>query len=1000
MENESSFWPSSVPRTLWQLNLLAPDVRPNFPLVGVDVTLEFVAAFVLGALLICVFAWKRFAEPVYNVRDEAFSDLKDLTIWSLRDGYSLRRAYMIYCLALVFVYANLAFFGRIVVQLPNQLQVAGLQLDAGTVAFDSWQWPLFLALGIAGFAPLVNPLVPVESWLRRFSHEVVGIPTRLQEKCLRLKTLLDGDASLPSNVTNPPTWWERHLGPKLAGTLALRFNLGAVVAWSNAEHLEWSDPEIRRKLNAYERSARDDAELILAEFDYLTKRDPNLERDLGVHPERLKDFEVRLLAAAEKMERVRDRFAIVLAIYSENGAAFRSMPDCRLKTAIRKNFVTHEELPATGLPLYAFIIIFIAYLLAIWWQWHPLISNVPHSLSTATVSAVMETIKVFVLVWLPVIVVTTFSTVVFGPRTRVISDGGSARNEVLWGTIPGAVGVFVVAVVGLALVSILFAALPTDSLERMRQSLLGTGIFPGILMSFLLLSPIAIFCFLFLNAVRQSEKEPNGWVALLLALGAVSSSLIWMVILTNSIFGRFPCTRIFSDGADIEKAVVFWTQDVLLPIRFIENGFQIESYQACFSLYGGTNLIVIGFAAFFSTFGLMQTPKNRNYIEPDTDMAKGGLPALGAAVLACLLSLPAAGFAQQNVLEESTKRVTLGFRTDVQPFSFIAGGMQDDDPESSEAIKLGRPYAGYVAELCYQIFSNSEYEVSQVAVTAQSRFQLMRRPGIDDADKADKIDVLCDATTLRLDDLNRTDAGVFSPIIFVSGVSYISRSVRRFGTDVELGFVNGTTARDVAEVACEEDILQIGVAEDAKCEEPKWTDCRLPVVSSLSTQKTSASAQRLTLSLAELDQETATYVMCGKDSHDELIEWFCSKNERNKAYFGDREIILAKLADWKALGRPCDGVRDPVQTFTYEPYALLISKHDPELISFVQQRVYELFSHRSGIEALFAKWFPRQKMSPALAWLYVLNGVMQEERLLSGPKDYRTAYSAAAAAAK
>jgi hypothetical protein len=122
--------------------------------------------------------------------------------------------------------------------------------------------------------------------------------------------------------------------------------------------------------------------------------------------------------------------------------------------------------------------------------------------------------------------------------------------------------------------------------------------------------------------------------------------------------------------------------------------------------------------------------------------------------------------------------------------------------------------------------------------------------------------------------------------------------------------------------------------------------------------------------------------------HTDLIKWFCSDNHRDKVYFGDREIILGKLAAWKAAGRSCDNVRDPLQSFTYEPYALLVSKADMVLFAFVQRRAYELFSHRAGAAALFYKWFPEQTMSEPLAWLFNLNGVMEQDELLSGKKEF------------
>ena len=65
--------------------------------------------------------------------------------------------------------------------------------------------------------------------------------------------------------------------------------------------------------------------------------------------------------------------------------------------------------------------------------------------------------------------------------------------------------------------------------------------------------------------------------------------------------------------------------------------------------------------------------------------------------------------------------------------------------------------------------------------------------------------------------------------------------------------------------------------------------------------------------------------------------------------------------------------------YTYEPYALVVSLTRPELAQFVQRRTYEFFSHPGNARGLFQKHFPKQQMSPALAYLYLLNGVMERD---------------------
>ncbi|MDE3761833.1 hypothetical protein GOA77_13565 [Sinorhizobium meliloti] len=923
--------------------MLVPGSRRDFPFVGIAVSWQFVAAFAVGCALICAFAWKRFSEPSYDVNAAAFRDFKDLAIWNLKDSFSLRRAYAIYCVSLIFIYGILAFFGRVIVQLFDELSVSGLQIGMGTIEFDSWKWPLFLALGISGFAPLINPLVPAENWLRRFSHEVVGIPTRLKEKAVRLKTLIDG---APSDEISrkTSTWVKTVLGPKLNNCFALDRNLKSIVLWSYKEHVEWSDPEIRKKLNEYERNVRDETEAALADFQYLT--DPRKTPDSLVvkDQDRIKDLEKRLLGNVRLLDELRDKFSLIMAIYCEFGSRFDKMEPGSLKDSIIEKIVDKREIPATGLPLHWFITVFVLYFLVIKAQWHSLISSVPLSDEAAATSAALETLKVFLLVWLPTTGVAAFVSVVYGPT---VSES-PVNKGIAWATISGALGAFAVAAIGMTLIAVLYSALPASNVSQMWQSLFGSGDWTGTLLYFLLLAPVAIISFCFVSSVRAPVKAPPLWFIGGLAVAAASFTVIYLGIVVG-----FTVPEKCMIGKPAEPVSVW---DIL--------SLRGENLETCFAYYGALDLIVLPLSVAFSVLGL--APRR---LRERKRRSKARRIQVCMLAIACAIGSPVVTDGSPTQARE----IVVGFRTDIPPFSYSAPPDQGTEK---------RPYLGYLAELCYEIFDNSDYQLIQVPVDGNNRFAAMQRPLDSPPElKGKKIDVLCDAVTVRLDDPERMKAGVFSPTVFVSGISYLWRSVRTFA-DVEIGYLDNSTAWRVAKEACTVDALRLGSSGKApSCFTEGKSDC-------LYERSRGKPEPEPTKSLKRRSSTVPSYVLCPKGDHDKLVEWFCSDTYRDKVYFGDREIILGKLASWRATGRPCEGVRDPFQSFTYEPYALLISRSSMEFFPFVQRRVYELFSHRAGAEALFYKWFPGQTMSEPLAWLFSLNGVMEQDRLLSGEKQF------------
>ncbi len=152
--------------------------------------------------------------------------------------------------------------------------------------------------------------------------------------------------------------------------------------------------------------------------------------------------------------------------------------------------------------------------------------------------------------------------------------------------------------------------------------------------------------------------------------------------------------------------------------------------------------------------------------------------------------------------------------------------------------------------------------------------------------------------------------------------------------------------------------------------------------------------------LGEADKKKRSwreYHFCPMKDYGDLIQWFCSPNPGLRPVFmGDRELILGKLDSWNARNTPC-AVEQLIgaEYLTYEPYALLVSRDDPELVQFVQRRVYQIFSHRSTATARFASYFPKRSMSSALAYLYLLNAVDPEQGYLVPCNTHDKAKSAA-----
>ena len=65
----------------------------------------------------------------------------------------------------------------------------------------------------------------------------------------------------------------------------------------------------------------------------------------------------------------------------------------------------------------------------------------------------------------------------------------------------------------------------------------------------------------------------------------------------------------------------------------------------------------------------------------------------------------------------------------------------------------------------------------------------------------------CDPVTLRYSDEKRVKAGIFSPMVFATGITYLQRRDREGRSSIYIGYARGSTAERAAQRACEVDLF-------------------------------------------------------------------------------------------------------------------------------------------------------------------------------------------------
>ena len=191
----SDSWPADLPSTLWNYTLLQEKVGPQLPMMGVRIAPEFLYTFWVGCAFIVYFAWDRFRNRRTDADTFSFRVMQEVEVAQLGGNGALLRARLLYVVTMLSLYVAMTFFGKLIFQTLNSFDLAGIRVETSSLQFQSPQWPLLLAFGFAGLAPLVLPLRVAEDWLFRRAYRAVGIPVRILQTTRNLIDILDDYAN-------------------------------------------------------------------------------------------------------------------------------------------------------------------------------------------------------------------------------------------------------------------------------------------------------------------------------------------------------------------------------------------------------------------------------------------------------------------------------------------------------------------------------------------------------------------------------------------------------------------------------------------------------------------------------------------------------------------------------------------------------------------------------------------------------------------------------------
>lgn len=312
----------------------------------------------------------------------------------------------------------------------------------------------------------------------------------------------------------------------------------------------------------------------------------------------------------------------------------------------------------------------------------------------------------------------------------------------------------------------------------------------------------------------------------------------------------------------------------------------------------------------------------------------------------------AAGFALLLVAQSAcvsyaadTEQIVVGVREDARPFAWFDKGNQR--------------FEGFLVEVCRYAIENMGLTAKEIPVTAQNRFYFLEKP-VDQGG----VHMLCDTTSITL---SRARLRLFSPIVFLSGISYaVSPAAEK--KQIE----NFTASQKNAS----------GAQATDNCSE-KNTE-RVPVKNSMQplmhvgvlggTTAFETVRRDETLSLFRLEKNESVCVNSALHNYEAGIQELCSG--KIAYFFGDRDLIAYHLNEYKKTekGKNCDAVLSR-KFFSYEPYALVVRDSRVDIFKKLQAALFELFRDEKTLNSIIKNSFGDQKPSGLLSALFRINAI-------------------------
>jgi ABC-type amino acid transport substrate-binding protein len=324
------------------------------------------------------------------------------------------------------------------------------------------------------------------------------------------------------------------------------------------------------------------------------------------------------------------------------------------------------------------------------------------------------------------------------------------------------------------------------------------------------------------------------------------------------------------------------------------------------------------------------------------------LKSLTAVIVPVLLMLLLPGRAGAG------ESVVVGYREDARPFVHMS------DPE-------GPKFSGFLSDFCDAALSLAGYEVKRVAVDAASRWRKLDN---------DEVDMLCDTTSVTLE---RAGKRLFTPIIFLSGVSYA------YSAKAEQAFLSAYSAAASGAEAAGEPVgggPALGSAPFCAGQvatlQPSLPADRLPVLRvGVLNETTAQEAVRNseTLKLFRLRKGEKICIKSLTGNYEKGVADLCRGDIA--FFFGDRDMLQTYLEAHLQQDKACDAILSG-KFYSYEPYALVVRPDRVDLAVALQAAIYETFASGKA-DSLFNDHFRDRPKSSLLEALFRINRIGRVE---------------------